>query len=120
MNYTIPGGVAKWPRRRSAKPLFPGSNPGAASSFSDSTGLFQRSRVLVLFFQDPSTVLQIVFLMKYPVRCKFEAEQDMKKRLPLIIFLLSSCLLLAGIYFGEAKDVFHEAVTICLSCIGIG
>ncbi len=25
------GGIAKWLRRRSAKPLFPGSNPGAAS-----------------------------------------------------------------------------------------
>ncbi len=24
------GGIAKWLRRRSAKPLFPGSNPGAA------------------------------------------------------------------------------------------
>ena len=27
------GGVAKWLRQRSAKPLFPGSSPGAASSF---------------------------------------------------------------------------------------
>lgn len=26
------GGVAKWLRRRSAKPLFPGSSPGAASN----------------------------------------------------------------------------------------
>ena len=26
------GGIAKWLRQRSAKPLFPGSNPGAASS----------------------------------------------------------------------------------------
>ena len=25
------GDIAKWPRRRSAKPLFPGSNPGVAS-----------------------------------------------------------------------------------------
>ena len=24
------GGIAKWPRQRSAKPLSPGSNPGAA------------------------------------------------------------------------------------------
>ncbi len=29
------GGIAKWLRRRSAKPLFPGSNPGAASTSSD-------------------------------------------------------------------------------------
>ena len=29
---TCGGGIAKWLRRRSAKPLFPGSNPGAASN----------------------------------------------------------------------------------------
>src|SRR5439155_5224377 len=28
------GGIAKWLRRRSAKPLFPGSNPGAASKLT--------------------------------------------------------------------------------------
>ena len=26
------GGIAKWLRQRSAKPLFPGSSPGAASN----------------------------------------------------------------------------------------
>ena len=29
----IHGGIAKWLRQRSAKPLFPGSSPGAASKF---------------------------------------------------------------------------------------
>jgi hypothetical protein len=29
--YYMDGGIAKWLRQRSAKPLFPGSNPGAAS-----------------------------------------------------------------------------------------
>ncbi len=28
----FPGGIAKWLRQRSAKPLFPGSSPGAAST----------------------------------------------------------------------------------------
>jgi hypothetical protein len=59
--------------------------------------------------------------MGYPkVMTKSKGANSMKKRLPLITFLLSSCMLLAGLYFGEARDVFHEAVTICLSCIGIG
>ena len=34
------GGIAKWLRQRSAKPLFSGSNPDAASKFNRGVNLF--------------------------------------------------------------------------------
>ena len=42
------GGIAKWLRQRSAKPLFPGSSPGAASS--DIKGLQIGDKCNPLFF----------------------------------------------------------------------
>ena len=39
------GGVAKWPRRRSAKPLFAGSTPAAASNPSTTCRGASRARV---------------------------------------------------------------------------
>jgi hypothetical protein len=44
----------------------------------------------------------------------------MKRRLPLIFFMLSILLLIAGLQMGEYKSVLEKAITVCLSCIGIG
>ena len=46
--------------------------------------------------------------------------ETMKDRLPLYVFLLFLLFLMAGIFLREPDDVFQKAVTICLSCIGIG
>ncbi len=40
--------------------------------------------------------------------------------LPLVLFLAAVALFVAGINLGEAATVFEKAVTVCLSCIGIG
>ncbi len=39
---------------------------------------------------------------------------------PLILLAISAVLLFVGIYSGEPAAVWQKAVTICLSCIGIG
>jgi len=38
----------------------------------------------------------------------------------LVLFLAAVALCVAGINLGETATVFEKAVTICLSCIGIG
>lgn len=44
----------------------------------------------------------------------------MKERLPMYLYIFSVFLIVAGLLLGEHKEVFQKAVTICLSCIGIG
>ncbi len=39
---------------------------------------------------------------------------------PLILLAISVALLAVGIYLGEPAAVWQKAVTICLSCIGVG
>ena len=36
------------------------------------------------------------------------------------LLVISACMLTAGILRGEAAAVFARAITICLSCIGLG
>jgi len=44
----------------------------------------------------------------------------MRRKLPLILFVLSIALMVIGIKMGEYEAVLEKAVTVCLSCIGIG
>jgi hypothetical protein len=44
----------------------------------------------------------------------------MKRKLPLLLFTLSVLLLFVGLRMGEYKSVLEKAITVCLSCIGIG
>ncbi len=44
----------------------------------------------------------------------------MKSRTPLIFFLFFCFMAITGIILGEPAEVYQKAVTICLSCIGIG
>lgn len=44
----------------------------------------------------------------------------MKKKLPWILLGISTALLIAGLVAGEYWTVLEKAVTVCLSCIGIG
>ncbi len=44
----------------------------------------------------------------------------MKKYAPLLTTAAALFLLAAGIITGEPSDVWQKAVSICLSCIGIG
>ena len=44
----------------------------------------------------------------------------MKRRLPLILFIVFAALLVVGLLWGEYKTVLEKAVTVCLDCIGIG
>jgi len=44
----------------------------------------------------------------------------MKNHKPLFLFIFFCLLTVVGIALGEPKDVFQKAITICLSCIGIG
>ena len=44
----------------------------------------------------------------------------MRRFVPFMLFALSAGLVLYGVSVGEAASVFRKAVTICLSCIGIG
>jgi hypothetical protein len=52
------GGIAKWLRQRSAKPLFSGSNPDAASRCYEGAGLVNQP--LFLFFNDCEKLLNII------------------------------------------------------------
>jgi hypothetical protein len=44
----------------------------------------------------------------------------MKRYLPLFTTFAFIALLLLGICFGEVHAVWSKAVTVCLSCMGIG
>ncbi len=44
----------------------------------------------------------------------------MTERIPLFTFIFFCILTFAGILLGEPTEVFNKAVSICLSCIGIG
>jgi len=43
-----------------------------------------------------------------------------KRRLPLILFVVFAAILVVGLLWGEYKTVLEKAVTVCLDCIGIG
>ena len=44
----------------------------------------------------------------------------LKKYLPAIITTGAVLMIAIGIYMGEPAEVWQKAVSICLSCIGIG
>jgi hypothetical protein len=43
-----------------------------------------------------------------------------RRKLPLFLFALFVVIMIAGLSLGEYASVLEKAVTICLSCIGIG
>jgi len=43
-----------------------------------------------------------------------------KRKLPIILFILFVVIMIAGLSLGEYSSVLEKAITICLSCIGIG
>ncbi len=43
-----------------------------------------------------------------------------KRKLPLILFVLFLVIMIAGLSLGEYAYVLEKAISICLSCIGIG
>ncbi len=44
----------------------------------------------------------------------------MRRRLPLLLTVFAVGLIAWGIAHGEVQEVWRKAVTICLSCVGIG
>jgi hypothetical protein len=42
------------------------------------------------------------------------------KKVKYIFLLFFLCLMIAGILIGENSIIFKKAVSVCLSCIGIG
>ncbi len=46
--------------------------------------------------------------------------QTVKRHIPLITTVIAVIMIAAGIYTGEPAEVWQKAVSICLSCIGIG
>lgn len=44
----------------------------------------------------------------------------LRQHLPYALLLVFLVLFAAGVTLGEPEAVFEKAVTICLSCIGIG
>jgi len=46
--------------------------------------------------------------------------RKIKRKTPLVLFFLSAVLIIIGLKSGEFTAVLEKAVTICLSCIGIG
>jgi hypothetical protein len=47
-------------------------------------------------------------------------KTKMKRKTPFVLFLLSAALIIIGLRSGEFAAVLEKAVTVCLSCIGIG
>ena len=43
-----------------------------------------------------------------------------RRKLPLFLFVLFVVIMIAGLRLGEYAYVLEKAITICLSCIGIG
>ena len=43
-----------------------------------------------------------------------------KRKRPIIIFVLFLIIMVAGLSLGEYAYVLEKAISICLSCIGIG
>jgi hypothetical protein len=43
-----------------------------------------------------------------------------KRKLPLFLFGLFIVLMIVGLSLGEYPSVLEKAISICLSCIGIG
>lgn len=43
-----------------------------------------------------------------------------KRKLPIVLFVLFVVIMVAGLSLGEYVYVLEKAVSICLSCIGIG
>ena len=43
-----------------------------------------------------------------------------RRKLPFILFILFVVIMIAGLSLGEYAYVLEKAVSICLSCIGIG
>jgi len=43
-----------------------------------------------------------------------------RRKLPLFLFVLFVVIMIAGLSLGEYAYVLEKAITICLSCIGIG
>jgi len=43
-----------------------------------------------------------------------------RRKLPLFLFALFVVIMIAGLSLGEYAYVLEKAVSICLSCIGIG
>ena len=46
--------------------------------------------------------------------------KKMKRKTSLLLFFLSAALIIIGLKSGEFTAVLEKAVTVCLSCIGIG
>ena len=43
-----------------------------------------------------------------------------RRKLPWVLFALFVVIMIAGLGLGEYRYVLEKAVSICLSCIGIG
>jgi hypothetical protein len=44
----------------------------------------------------------------------------MKRKKPWILFMVFLACLIFGLSVGEYRSVLEKAVTVCLSCIGLG
>lgn len=44
----------------------------------------------------------------------------MRRKLPFILFFLFIVLMVIGLIMGEYETVLEQAITVCLSCIGLG
>ncbi len=51
---------------------------------------------------------------------KNDSPKDKRVYIPLLITVVAFVMLVVGIWSGEPREVWQKAVSICLSCIGIG
>ena len=85
------GGVAKWLRRRSAKPLFPGSSPGAASNIERIAGNWA---AIIFIFTSIPILNEIDYNLRFAVKrvCFFVTIhiplRSRNKLLPLVYTLI--------------------------------